>query len=155
MKVLVLTVSDRAARGEYEDKSGPAIKNIIADKLPDSSITCRIISDDIAGLRNALANIDNFDIVITTGGTGIGPRDRTPDITEEVCDYTIPGIGEFLRNESLKQTLHAVLSRQTAGIRNKTLIVNFPGSVSGASFCAELMIPVFTHAVKMIQGKGH
>ena len=155
MKVLVLTISDRASQGVYEDKSGPEIEKILYKKLPDVLVERLIVSDDEAAIKEAFSSHQKKDVIITTGGTGIGPRDNTPDITEKFCDRMIPGIGEYLRHESLKQTTNAVLSRGSAGIKNNTVIINLPGSVKGASFCTGLLIPVLTHAVKMMHGEGH
>lgn len=155
MKVRVLTISDRASQGVYEDKSGPAIECILAEKLPESIIDRLIVPDEENAIKEAFANNLDKDIIITTGGTGIGPRDITPDITEKFCDRLIPGISEYLRNESLKQTINAVLSRGVAGIKGTTLIINLPGSVKGASFCAEQLINILPHAMKMMRGKGH
>ena len=155
MKVLVLTISDRASQGVYEDKSGPAIESILTVKLPETVIERVIVSDETNAIEEAFSAHLDKDVIITTGGTGIGPRDNTPDITENFCDRLIPGISEYLRNESLKQTINAVLSRGVAGIKGNTLIINLPGSVKGASFCAEQLIQVLPHALKMMRGKGH
>lgn len=155
MKVLVLTISDRASQGVYEDKSGPAIESILAEKLPEAAIERLIVSDDANAIEEALSSHPDKDVIITTGGTGIGPRDNTPDITEKFCDRLIPGIAEYLRNESIKQTINAVLSRGMAGIKGNTLIINLPGSVKGASFCTELLIQILPHALKMMRGEGH
>ena len=155
MKVLVLTISDRASQGVYEDKSGPAIESILGEKLPESVIDRLIVPDEENAIKEAFVNNLDKDIIITTGGTGIGPRDITPDITEKFCDRLIPGISEYLRNESLKETINAVLSRGVAGVKGNTLIINLPGSVKGASFCAEQLIQILPHALKMMRGKGH
>ena len=155
MKILVLTISDRASQGVYEDKSGPAIESILAEKLPETAIERLIVSDDANAIEETFSSHLDNDVIVTTGGTGIGPRDITPDITEKFCDRLIPGIAEYLRNESLKQTINAVLSRGVAGVKGNTLIVNLPGSVKGASFCAEQLIQILPHAMKMMRGKGH
>ncbi len=155
LKILVLTVSDRASKGEYEDKSGPAIEEILAGQLNDATIERRIVSDDAVQIAAALEDNLSMDFIITTGGTGIGPRDVTPEVTEEFCERMVPGVGEMLRAESLKQTINASLSRGVAGMRGRTMIVNLPGSVRGASFCAELLVPILSHAIKMVAGEGH
>lgn len=155
MKVLVLTISDRASQGMYDDKSGPAIESILTEKLPEAAIERLIVSDDAIAIEKAFSSHLDKDVIITTGGTGIGPRDNTPDITEKFCDRIIPGIGEYLRYESLKQTINAVLSRGVSGIKDKTLIINLPGSVKGASFCTEQLITILPHALKMMRGEGH
>lgn len=155
MKVLVLTISDRASQGIYEDKSGPAIEKVLTEKLPESTIDRLIVPDEENAIKDAFGNNLDKDIIITTGGTGIGPRDITPDITEKFCDRLIPGIAEYLRRESYEQTINAVLSRGAAGVKDKTVIVNLPGSVKGATFCIELLIPILPHALKMMHGEGH
>jgi molybdenum cofactor synthesis domain-containing protein len=139
----------------YEDKSGPAIESILAEKLPETVIERLIVSDDASAIEETLSSHRDKDVIITTGGTGIGPRDNTPDITEKFCDRLVPGIAEYLRTESIKQTINAVLSRGVAGIKGTTLIINLPGSVKGASFCAEQLIKILPHALKMMSGKGH
>ena len=155
IKVLVLTISDRASEGIYEDKSGPAIEEILIKDIPESKVTRIVVSDDPGEIEKALIeNLDN-DFILTTGGTGIGPRDNTPDITGKICDRLIPGIAELLRAESRRQTMNAVLSRGTAGVKEKTVIINLPGSERGARFCAELLVPILPHTVKMLAGKGH
>ena len=155
MKVLVLTISDRASQGMYDDKSGPAIKSILTEKLPEAAIERLIVSDDAIAIEEAFSSHLDKDVIITTGGTGIGPRDNTPDITERFCGRLIPCIAEYLRNESIKQTINAVLSRGVAGIKSNTLIINLPGSVKGASFCTELLIQILPHTLKMMRGEGH
>jgi molybdopterin adenylyltransferase len=155
VKVLVLTISDRAAQGVYEDKSGPAIKEILAKNLPDASIDSLIVPDEADAIFNAFSSNIDKDVILTTGGTGIGPRDITPDVTQKFCDRLIPGIAEYLRSESMKQTSNAALSRGVAGVKDKTIIINIPGSVKGASFCTELLMPIMQHAVKMVRGEGH
>lgn len=155
MKVLVLTISDRASQGVYEDRSGPEIIRILSNAFKSSELKGEIISDSPDHIVEALAKNLDRDIIITTGGTGIGPRDHTPDITEQFCDRAISGIAEYLRRESCAQTLNAVLSRGYAGIKEKTIIINLPGSLKGAIFCTELLIPILEHAQKMVQGYGH
>ncbi len=155
MKVLVLTISDRASQGVYEDKSGPAIKEILIEKLPEVSVDSLIVPDEEEAILNAFSTHNDRDVIITTGGTGIGPRDITPDVTEKFCDRLIPGIAEYLRSESIKQTINAVISCGIAGVKGKTIIINLPGSVKGAAFCTELLIPIILHAVKMVRGEGH
>ena len=155
MKVLVLTISDRAFKGVYDDESGPAIKKTIAFILPDATVELLIVPDEKDKIINACQSHLDMDAIITTGGTGIGPRDVTPDATEEFCDKLIPGISDYLRRESCSQTINAVLSRGVAGIKGNTVIVNLPGSVKGAQFCTKLLVPVLQHALKMIKGEGH
>jgi molybdopterin adenylyltransferase len=155
MKVLVLTVSDRASRGVYDDRSGPAIESVFRETLPDTTISRSIVPDDEREIIAAFERNPDTDVIITTGGTGIGPRDVTPEATVKCCDRLIDGIADYLRRESCKQTVNAVLSRGTAGVRGKTIIINLPGSVKGATFCAELLMPVLPHALAMLKGEGH
>lgn len=155
MKVLVLTISDRASQGIYEDLSGPAIKEIFENLIKDSEVTVEVVPDDKEAILYAFENSSDKNLIVTTGGTGIGPRDITPDVTEEYCDRLLPGVADYLRRESEKETINAIWSRQSAGIKNKTIIVNVPGSVKGAQFCAKLLAPTLGHSFKMLEGEGH
>ncbi len=155
MKVLVLTISDRASKGEYEDQSGPAVERALTYSIPEVVIVKKVVSDDSEAIKKAFQDHLDNDVILTTGGTGIGPRDNTPDVTEEFCEKMIPGIPELLRKESCTQTKNAVLSRAVAGIIDKTLIVNLPGSVKGAQFCTKLLTTILPHAIKMMHGEGH
>ena len=155
MKVLVLTISDRASEGLYSDISGPAVERILVNKISGAEVDRQIVPDEKAEIKKALeANLDK-DVIITTGGTGIGPRDVTPDVTNAFCDRLIPGIAEYLRIKSLEETLNAVLSRGVAGIKDNTIIINLPGSVKGAGFCAELIPDILKHSLAMLSGEGH
>ena len=155
MKILVITISDRASRGEYEDLSGPAVRDILEESVPDCSVEVVVVPDDEGEIEKALGSGLGLDAVVTTGGTGLGPRDVTPDVTSRFCDREVPGIAEMLRAESLKETRNAALSRGYAGLKDRTLYVNLPGSVRGASFCARLLAPLLEHASGMIEGGGH
>jgi len=155
VKVLVLTISDRASQGIYDDKSGPAIKEILIEKLPEVTVDCLIVPDEEKAIITAFTANNDKEVILTTGGTGIGPRDITPEVTQRYCDRIIPGISEYLRTESCRQTVNAVLSRGVSGVKDTTVIINLPGSVKGAAFCTELLIPVVQHAVKMVRGEGH
>jgi molybdopterin adenylyltransferase len=155
LKILVITISDRASRGEYEDLSGPAVKEVLEDAIPGCCVEIRVVPDDEGEIKTALESGLGLDAIVTTGGTGLGPRDITPDITERFCDRAVPGIAEMLRAESLRETRNAPLSRGYAGQRGRTLVVNLPGSVRGASFCAGLLAPLLVHAAGMIAGEGH
>jgi molybdenum cofactor synthesis domain-containing protein len=155
MRILVLTISDRAAAGEYEDLSGPAVERELREALGEVEIDRSIVSDEVADIVEALAGVGEYDVVLTTGGTGLGPRDNAPEATRRACDRAVPGIAEMLRRESLAETPNAALSRGTAGLSGRTLVVNLPGSVRGAAFCARALAPLLPHAAKMIEGKGH
>jgi molybdopterin adenylyltransferase len=155
MRILVVTISDRAFRGEYEDLSGPAVRDILEGAVPACEVESVIVPDEEEDILRALESGLEGDVVITTGGTGLGPRDITPEITERFCDRGVPGLAEMLRAESLKETANAALSRGYAGVKGSTLVVNVPGSVRGASFCARLTAPLLEHAVGMLGGEGH
>ena len=160
MRILVITVSDRAFKGIYEDKSGDAIINLLKEYFIKENLIYKIekiiISDEYDIILNTLKeNKDNFDIIITTGGTGLSERDVTPEATKEFCKKEVSGVSEYLRAESIKETIFASLSRGYAGINDKVFVVNFPGSEKGAIFCANLIIPLLSHIVDMMNGKGH
>ncbi len=160
MRILVITVSDRAFKGIYEDKSGDAIINLLKEYFIKENLIYKIekiiISDEYDIILNTLKeNKDNFDIIITTGGTGLSERDVTPEATRDFCKKEVSGISEYLRAESIKETIFASLSRGYAGINDKVFVVNFPGSEKGAIFCANLIIPLLSHIVDMMNGKGH
>jgi molybdenum cofactor synthesis domain-containing protein len=153
--VTVITVSDRASRGEYEDLSGPEIETILKEAYPECCVNRLIVPDDAAAIRSALKENRGVDYILTTGGTGISPRDVTPDVCREFCDYELPGISEILRAESYKETPQAMLSRGYAGLKNKTIIVNFPGSVKAVRLCTRVLIPIMNHSGMMLRGEGH
>jgi molybdopterin adenylyltransferase len=155
MKILVVTISDRASRGEYEDLSGPAVKTILEGEIAGADVEVVVVPDEEEDILRALESGLGFAAVITTGGTGLGPRDITPEVTERFCDRSAPGISEMLRAESLKETRNAALSRGYSGMKGRVLVVNIPGSVRGASFCARLLAPILIHAAGMISGEGH
>jgi len=155
MKILVLTISDRVSKGVYEDRSGPAVLEVLQEGIPGAEIERLVVPDDETRIEQAFeAHLDR-DVILTTGGSGIGPRDVTPDVTARFCDALIPGIAEHLRRESYRETPYALLSRAVAGRKGGTIIVNLPGSVKGARFCAGLLAPILPHALAMIRGEGH
>jgi len=155
MKVTVITISDRASKGLYEDLSGPVIEKIIKENIADVEISRMIVPDEKEEIREALQKAASSDFILTTGGTGLSSRDITPEICEEYCDRSLPGMAEILRSESYKETPHAMLSRGYAGIKDKTIIVNFPGSVKAVTLCTRILLPVMGHALKMINNEGH
>jgi molybdopterin adenylyltransferase len=155
LRIAVITLSDRASRGEYEDLSGKELLRLLKEGFPGIEPGYRLIDDNAGSLRNALDMFRDHDFIFTTGGTGIGPRDITPETTASWCEREIPGIAEFLRSESLKETATAVFSRGFAGIRGKTIVVNFPGSKRGAAFCLKLLLPLLEHGAQMAAGRGH
>lgn len=155
LRIAVITVSDRASRGEYADKSGPALVECLRAAHPDMVIDAVIVPDEADAIRQALDRFHGRDWIITTGGTGIGPRDITPEITAAFCERALPGIAETLRRESYSETPAAMLSRGFAGLRGRTVVVNVPGSVKAAVFCARILAPIMAHARDMLAGKGH
>ncbi len=153
LRVGILTVSDRAARGEREDLSGPAL----ADRVEREGwrvVVKRIVPDDETIIREALsawADADECDLILTTGGSGFAPRDITPEATRAIIQREAPGLAEAMRAASLKMTPHAMLSRGVAGIRRRTLIVNMPGSPKGAVENLDAVIAALPHAVQLLQ----
>jgi molybdopterin adenylyltransferase len=157
MRAAILTVSDRCARGEAADASGPAVREAL-EKFGAEIVESALVADEVGPIKERLMRWSdqmNADVVFTVGGTGLGPRDVTPEATEAVVDRRVPGIAEAMRAGSLTKTRWAVLSRATAGVRGRTLIVNLPGSPRGARKCVELVLPVLEHAVEMMAGGGH
>lgn len=156
-RVAILTVSDSCAQGKREDVSGQTIK----DMLPkDKFEICekKITSDDHQTIADELRYFSDkagIDVVLTTGGTGLGPRDVTPEATASVCEKLVPGLGEILRSEGFRTVPNAVLSRGIAGIRKDTLIINLPGSPKAVRECLEIILDVLPHAVDMMRGGGH
>ena len=152
MRIGILTVSDRSARGERPDLSGPAIEKTITDQ-GWSVIRMEIMPDEMLMLKEALANWSDsgkMDIILTTGGTGFSPRDVTPEATKAVIERDAPGLVEAMRADSLTVTPHGMLSRARAGIRGRTLIVNLPGSPKGAIENLNVILPVLKHAVALL-----
>jgi molybdopterin adenylyltransferase len=155
MKIAVITVSDRASKGIYEDRSGPAIEAVLRELLPGSELEREIVADEKAEILAALERHSGDDWILTTGGTGPAPRDVTPEATREFCDRAMSGIAEYLRARSLEETPYAVFSRAEAGMRGSTFVVNFPGSEKAARFCARALAPLMEHGMKMAHGEGH
>lgn len=153
LRVAILTVSDRSARGEREDRSGPALAEAASRMgwhIADTAIT----PDEITTIQRQLIEwcaIGAVDLVLTTGGTGFAPRDVTPEATLAVIERSAPGLAEAMRLESLKVTPHAMLSRGVAGIRARTLIVNLPGSPKAALENLATIAPVISHAIELLQ----
>jgi molybdopterin adenylyltransferase len=148
----ILTVSDRSARGEREDASGPALARLIEGE-GWSVARQLILADDEPAIRETLAlwaDAGDLDVIVTTGGSGFAPRDVTPEATRAVIEREAPGLAEAMRAASVKITPHAMLSRNVAGIRKKTLIVNLPGSPKGAVENLQTIIPVLPHAVQLL-----
>jgi molybdopterin adenylyltransferase len=154
MRAAILTLSDKGARGERVDESGPALASWLAEKGV-VTVQAEVISDDfgqIVTVLGAWADADKADLILTTGGTGVSPRDVTPEATLKVVERLIPGIGELMRLKSLEKTPMASLSRAVAGVRGQSLIINLPGSPKGALENLEAVWPVIGHAVDKIRG---
>lgn len=154
-KVGIITASDKGSRGEREDVSGQTI----ADMIKEIGEVCQylIVPDDERALSSAMKDMaDNqgIDLILTTGGTGLGPRDVTPEATLAVIDKIVPGIAEAMRAESLKKTSRAMLSRAVAGVRGRTLIINLPGSPKGVRECLEVVLPALEHGLAIMTGKA-
>ena len=157
MRVAILTISDSVSRGTHRDSSGPNLRarcgelgwEVVAEVvLPDEPLEIR---DRLAALADAGA----ADLILTTGGTGIGPRDSTPEATTLACQKLLPGLAELMRDEGRKKTLRAVLSRAVAGVRGRTLIVNLPGSPRGAVESLDAVADLLPHALQVLGGARH
>ncbi|GJM39943.1 MAG: molybdenum cofactor biosynthesis protein [Ardenticatenaceae bacterium] len=152
MQVGILTVSDRGSRGEYEDRSGPILAEIIHNRTPWQVSQRAIVPDEVEAIANTL--IDWCDagvnLIFTSGGTGFAPRDVTPEATKTVIERETPGIAEALRAESLKITRHAMLSRAVAGIRGQSLIINMPGSPKAVRENMDILLPILPHALELL-----
>jgi molybdopterin adenylyltransferase len=154
IRAAILTVSDRSARGERADLSGPALAAWLAQRSVEVAHAA-LLADDPEAIATQLtewADSGTCDLILTTGGTGVSPRDRTPEATLQILDFTIPGLPEAMRAESLKRTPHASLSRAVAGVRRQTLIVNLPGSPDGAIENLAVVWPAIVHAIDKIRG---
>ena len=157
MRVAVLTVSDSVSQGKRDDLSGPAVVAFCRG-LGWEIVTTLRVSDELAALREQLrelADSGRLDLVLTTGGTGISPRDNAPEATQAIADRLIPGIAEEMRRKGLEKTPTAVLSRGLAVTRGKTLIVNLPGSPKGATESIEAVAHLLPHAVNVLHGARH
>ncbi len=150
---VVVTVSDKGSAGEREDESGPVVREILEDAGIDVPRVV-IVADERAELEQLLCDLcgEGFNLVVTTGGTGVSPRDVTPEATLEVIDREVPGLAEAMRAESLKVTSHAMISRAVCGLKGGTLIINLPGSPKGARECLEVAMPAVPHALEVAAG---
>jgi molybdenum cofactor synthesis domain-containing protein len=149
----ILTLSDKGARGEREDLSGEVIREMIA--AVGEVTHYRVIPDDLETIVETLVDWvdrDGVDLVLTTGGTGLSPRDVTPEATARVLDWEIPGMAEAMRAASMKKTPHAMLSRARAGVRRQSIIINLPGSPKGVRENLEVVLPALTHGLKKLKG---
>jgi molybdenum cofactor synthesis domain-containing protein len=157
IKIAVLTISDSCTEGNREDVSGQTIVDMLSEETFE---VCekKIVADDhekIVNILKSFSDEQGVDVVLTTGGTGPGPRDVTPEATASVCERMTPGFSEILRVEGFRKTPKAILSRGVAGMRKNTLIINLPGSPKAVRECLEIILDVIPHAVKMMRGGGH
>jgi molybdenum cofactor synthesis domain-containing protein len=153
MRFGILTISDRSWRGERADASGPALQSLILAQ-GWQVVRMDVVADELEMICDCLvawADSDEFDVILTTGGTGFSPRDVTPEATQQVIERAAPGIAEAMRAASLKVTPHAMLSRALAGIRKRTLIINLPGSPKAAVENLQVVLPVLNHAVQLLR----
>ncbi len=151
----ILTISDKGSRGEREDVSGKVIRDIVSSMMDCRAVKYEILPDDRDDIAKKLAGWSDegdIDVILTTGGTGLGPRDVTPEATLSVIDKEIPGIPEAVRAGTLSKTPMAILSRAVAGVRKKTLIINMPGSPKAVREYLEIIVPAIPHAVEIIKG---
>lgn len=155
-KIGVVTVSDRASRGEYEDRGGPAIREYLAEILTSPwEAVSRVIADEQPEIERTLielADREGCSLIVTTGGTGPALRDITPEATEAVSEKLLPGFGELMRKVSLEKVPTAILSRQTAGVRGKSLIVNLPGQPRAIRECLGAVFPAIPYCIDLIGG---
>lgn len=155
-RIGVVTVSDRASRGEYEDRGGPAIVEYLAEVLSSPyAVAARVIADERSIIEltlRQLADEDGCCLIVTTGGTGPAVRDVTPEATEAVAEKLMPGFGELMRAVSLQKVPTAILSRQTAAIRGRSLIVNLPGQPKAIRECLDAVFPAIPYCIDLIGG---
>jgi molybdopterin adenylyltransferase len=155
-KIGIVTVSDRASAGIYEDLSGKAIIDTLTDYLTSNwQAEYRLIPDELPLIEQTLRELADEQgccLIVTTGGTGPAQRDVTPEATEAVCDRMMPGFGELMRSESLKYVATAILSRQTAGLRGKCLIINLPGKPKAIRQCLDAVFPAVPYCIDLMQG---
>jgi molybdopterin adenylyltransferase len=156
-RIGIVTISDRASRGEYEDKGGPAIHAWFARVLSSPwEASARVIPDEQSMIEATLIELSDVvgcSLIVTTGGTGPALRDVTPEATEAVCEKMMPGFGEQMRAASLKFVPTAILSRQTAGVRGKSLIVNLPGKPSAIDDCLNAVFPAIPYCIDLLEGE--
>jgi len=154
MLFAVLTISDRCSQGLMADTAGPAVAALLTREWPQAEIRAAILNDDEDAIAAALEELvrEKAELVLTVGGSGLGPRDRTPEATRRVIDREAPGLAEAMRARGAERNPYAWLSRGAAGMREKTLIVNLPGSLRGAEESLAVILPLLRHALEVVAG---
>jgi molybdenum cofactor synthesis domain-containing protein len=156
LRVGILTVSDRVANGQMADRGGPTVAKSLPDEWTVTQTT--VVPDEqseIEATLEAWCESGEVDVIFTTGGTGLSPRDVTPEATTRVCDRMVPGMAEAMRAKGLSQTAGAMLSRAVAGVRGEVVIINLPGSPRGAAEGVQVVSPVLEHALTTLRGSSH
>jgi len=157
MKIGRVTISDRASAGVYADRSGPEIERILGEVFgADAIFVAAIVPDEVEMISSKLrelADLEQCDLIVTTGGTGISPRDVTPEATQAVLEKQLPGFGEAMRMQSLAKVKTAILSRATAWTRGRSLIVNLPGKPTAVAECLEILAPAIREGVAHLRGE--
>lgn len=157
MKIGRITISDRASAGVYADRSGPEIENLLRDAFgADTGFIASVVPDELESISErlrAFADAEKCDLIVTTGGTGISPRDVTPEATRAVLEKELPGFGELMRAQSFAKVKTAILSRATAGTRAQSLIINLPGKPSAVRECLEILAPAIREGVAHLRGE--
>ncbi|MCA9089455.1 MAG: molybdopterin adenylyltransferase [Planctomycetaceae bacterium] len=155
-RIGIVTVSDRASRGEYEDRGGPALVEYFTEVMNSQwEAVLRVVPDERPLLDDtlvALSGVEQCCLIVTTGGTGPAHRDVTPEATADVCEKMLPGFGELMRKVSLEKVPTAILSRQTAGVRGSTLIINLPGQPKAIRECMDAVMPAVPYCIDLIGG---
>ena len=157
IRAVVITVSDRCSRGEQRDESGPVLVELL-EGIGAKVVATEVLPDDLDPLAEklrAFADRTDVNLVLTTGGTGVAPRDNTPEATRAAIQKEAPGLAEAMRIETLKQTPMSMISRGVCGIRSEALIVNLPGSPAGVKACFAIIKPVLPHAIALLAGRPH
>jgi molybdopterin adenylyltransferase len=155
LNIAILTISDKGSRGQRQDKSGEVIRAALA-QIESNIVKYEVVPDErdiIAGKLTEWADGGGVDVILTSGGTGLAPRDVTPEATLQVIDKNVPGFAEAMRVKSLEKTPMAVLSRAVSGLRGQCLIINLPGSPKAVQECLEVVLPAIPHAVEIIKGE--
>ncbi len=156
IRAAVITISDKGWRGEREDISGAVIAEFLGERLGAEIAMREVVPDEVQRIKDVLLRACNLgmDLIVTTGGTGVSPRDVTPEATREVIERELPGFSEAMRLEGFKKTPHAIISRGVCGLRGKTLIINLPGSPKAVREGLEVILPAIPHTLEKARGEG-